>query len=193
MVEAAKVRTTSFFGGGRMAIIRVADQDEIYAFDFEDLLKFHGTRAICGLTVALKIMEAAWTKCWPDTPPDRSKILVQSGFPGPGTRDGFELVTRAQSRQKYIVLDDPPKGGLIAEAAKGSYYFRISDAETTVELGLRPEVVPDDFVSRRRHLQSGGATAEDAKLFRQMQFDFSEQLRSLDPLDAVNVLSVEGP
>jgi len=175
-----------------MTSIRVADGDRVFSFDFDDLLKFHGTKSICGLTVSLKIMEAAWTTCWKHKPPARDEISVHSGFPGPGTRDGFEIVTRAISHGAYHILNDPPSGPLVAEAAKGAYFFRVSAAGASVELGLKPEVVPDDFVARRRLLQSGEASENDAKTFRQMQFEFSDHLRALKPFEAVNVLTVSG-
>ncbi len=175
-----------------MTNVCVLDNTDRLSFGFEDLRKFHGTRSICGLTVSLKIMEAAWEACWADAAPERSEISVQSGFPGPGTRDGFELVTRAASRGTYEVLTDPPTGPMIAEAAKGVYYFRVASADRSVELGLKPEVVPDGFITQRRRLVSGQGTEDDAKSFRQLQFDFSDQLRALAPSEAVNVLSVDG-
>jgi hypothetical protein len=137
-------------------------------------------------------MEAAWEVAWSSGPPERSNILVQSGFPGPGTRDGFELVTRATSRDAYEILSDPPMGPLIGQAAKGSYFFRVSDGEKSVELALKPEVVPEGFVVQRRHLQTGAATADEKAVFRKLQFTFSEQLRALLPSESVNVLSVSG-
>ena len=88
-----------------MTIIRVTDGNEVYCFEFDDLLKFHGTKSICGLTISFKIMEAAWAACWMEDLPLRDEISVQSGFPGRGTRDEFELVTQASSRGIYDVLN----------------------------------------------------------------------------------------
>ncbi len=175
-----------------MTEIRIKNGDQDYAFAFEDLQKFHGTKSICGLTVSLKIMEAAWEAAWANSPPERNEISVQSGFPGPGTRDGFEVVTRATSRDAYEILTDPPTGPLIGQAAKGSYFFRVSDGEKTVELALKPEVVPEGFVIKRRRLQSGAATEDEKKAFRKLQFTFSNRLRAMKASEAVNILSVTG-
>jgi hypothetical protein len=175
-----------------MTEIRVKDGDQAFSFAFEDLVKFHGTKSICGLTVSLKIMEAAWEAGWSGEPPERGNILVQSGFPGPGTRDGFELVTRATSRDAYEILGDPPTGPLIGQAAKGSYFFRVSDGKKSVEVALKQEVIPEGFVVKRRNLQSGLATDEDKAVFRKLQFAFSDRLRAFKPSEAVNVLSVMG-
>ena len=177
---------------GLMTVIRVTDGDEVYSFVFDDLLKFHGTKSICWLTISFKIMEGAWAACWMEDLPLRDEISVQSGFPGSGTRDGFELVTQASSRGVYDVLSAPPLGPLVAEAAIGSYFFRISTTGKSVDLGLKPEVVPDGFVSQRRHLQSGDASEVEISAFRRLQYTFSDQLRALQPAEAVNVLSISG-
>ena len=170
--------------------ILVADGAETIAFGFDDLVRYHGTRSICGLTVAFKVMEAAWEALWSDAPPERDAIEVASGFPGPGTRDGFEMVTRAVTRGTYAVLPDARPGPLVAEAAKGAYLFRLSDGRRIVELGLKPEIVPHQFVPMRRRLARGEATEGEARSFRALQFTFSDTLRALAPSDAVNVIDV---
>ena len=40
--------------------IKIKDEVSILSFEFDDLVRYHGTKAICGLTVAFKVMEAAW-------------------------------------------------------------------------------------------------------------------------------------
>lgn len=173
-----------------MARIEIADEASTLSFEFDDLVRYHGTRSICGLTVAYKAMEAAWGMLWPDAPPRREDLSVASAFPGPGTRDGFEMVTRAVSRDTYRILTDVVPGPLIAEAAKGAYFFRLSDGRQVIELGLKPEVVPDDFLSRRRQIARGEATEADADRFRALQLAFSDSLLGIDAFEAINVLDV---
>lgn len=173
-----------------MPSIRVAEGGDTLSFEFDDLVRYHGRRSICGLTVAYKVMEAAWEAVWIDVAPIRDSIVVQSGFPGPGARDGFEMVARAVTRGAYEVLADVRSGPLVAEAAKGAYFFRLSDDRHIVDLGLKPEVVPPDFVPRRRKLARGEASSAEAAEFRALQLAFSEKLRSLAPGDAVNVISL---
>lgn len=173
-----------------MTNIRITDNEATLSFEFDDLVRFHGTKSICGLTVAFKIMEAAWDAIWKDTPPKRDVLAVASGFPGPGTRDGFEMVTRAVSRDAYEILVDLEHGPLVAEAAKGVYFFRLADNCQTIDLGLKPEVVPEEFVPRRRQIARGEATKEDAARFRVLQFEFSDKLRGLSSAQAVNILDI---
>ena len=42
-----------------MAVIRIYDEPSHLTFVFDDLVRFHGTKSICGLTVSSKVMEAA--------------------------------------------------------------------------------------------------------------------------------------
>ena len=173
-----------------MAPIIIADESGDLSFQFGDLVRFHGTRSICGLTVSFKVMEAAWEALWQERPPKREDLTIASGFPGPGTKDGFEMVTRAVSRDAFEILEGIKAGPLVAEAAKGTYFFRLSDGQKIVELGLNPAVVPDEFIPRRRQLARGEATKADAEKFRALQFQFSKSLRVMCSRDAVNILDV---
>jgi len=171
-----------------MKTLSIADQDGPLEIGFEDLKKFHGTRSICGLTVGFTILSAAWPHLSAGQPLARDTIEIETGFPGPGARDAFEMVTRAVSRDAYHVrtgINPTPK---IAEAAKGAYWFRVSSGDKAVELGLKPEVVPSEFVARRRRILAGDADAREAAAFRSLQREFSTRLLIMDPAEAVNRL-----
>lgn len=172
-----------------MTALLVSESDGTLSFEFDDLVRYHGRQSICGLTVAYKVMGAAWGRVWNDAPPVRSSLVVASAFPGPGTRDGFEMVTRAVTRGAYEVLTDVEPGPLVAEAGKGAYFFRLSDDRHIIELGLKPEVVPAEFVPRRRKLARGEASEAEAAEFRALQFEFSEKLRALAHDEVVNIIS----
>jgi hypothetical protein len=58
-----------------------------------------------------------------------------------------------------------------------------------VELGLKQQVLPDDFIRLRRLLLAGEANEQDKQTFRGLQKELSSRLLSMDPLSAVNVLS----
>ena len=78
----------------------------------------------------------------------------------------------------------------MSEAAKGAYFFQLSDSNHIIELGLKPGMLPNDFIPRRRAMARGEASASDAANFRAIQFGFSETLLSLAPEEAVNVIDV---
>jgi len=94
------------------------------------------------------------------------------------------------SREAFVVVADKQPDTLIAEAAKGAYWYRVSANGRAVELGLKPDVMPKEFVTLRRRLLSGDATAEQNERFRALQYELSNRLLSMEPLDAFNVLSV---
>lgn len=173
-----------------MGTIRIYNEPSHLTFEFDDLIRFHGNQSICGLTVSFKVMEAAWQRLWSSTPPRREVLSVASGFPGPGTRDGFEMVTRAVSRNAFNIIPDAKPTPLVSEAAKGAYFFQLCDDKQIIELGLKPGMLPEDFIPRRRAMARGEASSSDVKDFRKIQFSFSEKLLSLTPEDAINVIDV---
>ena len=175
-----------------MTTLTIQDIDGPIEIAFDDLIKFHGTRSLCGLTVGFTVLRAAWASLSGGEPLDRNDITVATAFPGPGARDAIEMVTRAVSRDAFKIVSDKQPDAQIAEAAKGAYWYRIEANGMAVEFGLKQEVLPDDFISLRRKLLAGGASAEETKIFRSLQHELSNRLLSMDPLDAFNVLATAG-
>lgn len=171
--------------------LKVKDHGDILELRFDDLKKFHGTKSICGLTVSFKVMQAAWEALASGAPIARDELSVATAFPGPGARDGFEMVMRAVTREKYWIEKDVSPSDKIAEAAKGAYFFRITGNGRIAELGLKPEAVPPDFVPLRRRQLQGGLSDDEQAAFRRLQFAFSEALLALPLSDAVNLLNID--
>ncbi len=174
-----------------MDTLSVLDQSDVIELTFDDLKKFHGTKSICGLTVSFKVMQAAFDALASGAPIERSELSVATAFPGPGARDGFEMVMRAVTREQYRIERNVLPSEKIAEAAKGAYFFRITGNGRVAALGLKPEVVPSEFVPLRRRQLQGQLSEEEAKKFRRLQFTFSDSLRSMYHGDAINLLSVD--
>ena len=59
-----------------LAVIRIYDEPSDLTFVFDDLVRFHGTKSICGLTVSFKVMEAAWQELWTGAPPRSEGLLI---------------------------------------------------------------------------------------------------------------------
>ena len=174
-----------------MNTVSVKDADGPIEISFEDLKKYHGTQALCGLTVGYTVLSAAWQSLSDGEPLDRDDITVETAFPGPGARDAVEMVTRAVSREAFKVVSDKKPDANIAEAAKGAYWYKVTAKGRSVELGLKQGVLPKEFLGLRRKLLAGDATAEEAETFRGLQKELSSRLLSMDnPLDAFNVLSM---
>jgi len=174
-----------------MDTLIVLDQSDLIELTFEDLKKFHGTKSICGLTVSFKVMQAAFDALASGAPIKRSELSVATAFPGPGARDGFEMVMRAVTREKYWIEEGIAPSATVAEAAKGAYFFRITGNGRIATLGLKPEVVPPEFVPFRRRQLQGQLSEEEKRNFRRLQFTFSDSLLSISPNEAINLLSLD--
>ncbi len=128
-----------------MTTLVVLDQGESISISFDDLLKYHGRSSIAGVAHAFKAMERAFPLLSPDEPPERYDITVESGFPGGGARDAFEMVTRAITGDRYRLASEPP-GVEAPEAPGGHFFFRLGYRGTVVELVARSYLIPEEFL-----------------------------------------------
>ena len=168
-----------------MTALVVLDEGEPISISFEDLLKYHGRSSIAGVAHAFKAMERAFPLLSPGEPPERSDITVESGFPGGGARDAFEMVTRAVTGDRYGPASEPVPAGA-PEAPGGHFFFRLGYRGTVVEVVARAELVPDDFVQVA--CREAPAPAEAARA-QQLKEEMAERLLSL-PADEVYDASV---
>ena len=173
-----------------MKTLAYKDVDGPIEISFDDVKKYHGTRSLCGLTVGYTVLGAAWASLSDGEPLDRNDITVETAFGGPGARDAVEMVTRAVSREAFALVSDKQPDENIAEAAKGAYWYKITARGRAVELGLKQDILPKDFIRLRRKSLAGEASAEEMETFRDLQIELSNRLLSMDPLSAFNVLSV---
>ncbi len=158
----------------------VLDQGGSISISFEDLLKYHGRSSIAGVAHAFKAMERAFPLLSPAGPPERSEITVESGFPGGGARDAFEMVTRAVTGDRYGPA--PATAGADApEAPGGRFYFRLGYRGTFVDLVLRPGHIPEDFLQLACRDAPTPAEAQRAQALKE---EMAERLMSL-PADEV--------
>ena len=157
----------------------VLDQGESIAISFDDLLKYHGRSSIAGLAHAFKAMERAFPLLSPGEPPERYDITVESGFPGGGARDAFEMVTRAVTGDRYR-LTSAPAGTGAPEAPGGHFFFRLGYRGTVVDLTARTGLVPEDFVEVACR---EAPTPDEAARARQLKEEMAERLLSLPAQD----------
>ena len=94
--------------------------------------------------MAFKVLERGLALLAGGEPPERREISVRTAFGGPGARDGFELVTRAVTGERYVVdksLARPQRG-----RTRTNFVFELTCGETTVTLLLREGFVTDEFI-----------------------------------------------
>ena len=158
-----------------MTTLVVLDQGESISISFDDLLKYHGRSSIAGVAHAFKAMERAFPLLSPGHAPERHDITVESGFPGGGARDAFEMVTRAVTEDRYGLLVEPVAAG-VPKAPGGHFCFRLGYRQAVADLVLRPGLVPDDFL---RVACRENPTPAEAALARQVKEEMAERLLSL--------------
>ena len=163
-----------------MTKLVVLDQDEPISISFDDLLKYHGRSSIAGVALAFKAMERAFPLLSPGGPPERYDITVESGFPGGGARDAFEMVTRAVTGDRYQ-LASKPAGVEAPEAPGGHFFFRLGYRRTVVELVARAGLVPAEFL---QVACKEAPTPAEAARAQQLKEEMAERVLGL-PADEV--------
>ena len=105
--------------------VEVREPEGTLVFQLEDLMRYSGPRGLIASGVTMKLLGRAFKDLSPREPPMRHEIYILSSFPGSDVVDGFELVTRAVTRGRYILdLDKAPKDAPPSPAG-GSMYFEI--------------------------------------------------------------------
>jgi hypothetical protein len=128
-----------------MPEITVLAEEGPITFDFDDLVRYHGHAALAMLAVTFRAQEHAFTTLCENALPARSAITVVSGHPGPGVRDGFEMVSRCVTRGAYAV-DRTIDGPRLNPNSDVVYAFEITIAgRGAAHLAVRNGVLPDAF------------------------------------------------
>lgn len=153
----------------------VLDGPTLVSLGFEDLVKYHGRASIGGLALGFKALERGLPLLAGGAPPLRRRIEVQVAFDGPGSRDGFEMVTRAVTDNRYSVVPELAGPGA-PEAPQGHFVFRLVYEDAVVTLTLRPGLVGEDFnVLVRRQ----DRTPAEEDMLVQMKEDLAARLLGL--------------
>lgn len=142
-----------------MSVLHVLDRGQALAFSFEDMLRYHGPGSPGGVAHAFKVMERAFGLLKPERPLERRELTVATAFGGPGARDGFELVTRAVTEDRYVLEPElaRPERGVTLER----FVFRVGYRERDVTLTVREGYVPDELIALARKERT---TAEEQRL-----------------------------
>ncbi|MGI8623138.1 MAG: hypothetical protein ACR2NB_06550 [Solirubrobacteraceae bacterium] len=126
-------------GPSRPGRIAVRDSGGPISFTFSDLMAHHGATSPGGVAHAFKVLERALPLLCPEGLLWRRELTVATSFGGPGARDGFELVTRAVSEDRYRV--DPTLARDDLGATRERFVFRLDYRDRTVTLVLREGMV----------------------------------------------------
>lgn len=163
--------------------IVVVDQGARIGFSFADMLAYHGPGSPGGVAHAFKVLERALPLLAPDGPPERREIVLRTAFGGPGARDGFELVTRAVSEQRYEVdasLARPELG-----LARERFVFVLGYRGRSLTLVLREGYVTDEFIELARN---ESRSAGEEQLLARLKLEMAGRVMSAAAADVYDVV-----
>jgi hypothetical protein len=145
------------------AAIVVAENGRELSFSFEEMLKYHGGGSPGGVAHAFKVLERGLPELDPEGRLERLEIHIETAFGGPGARDGFELVTRAVTQQRFTV--DRSLARAEYGRARERFVFRLRYRDRAVTLTLRDGFVTDEFIAlTRREARTTGEERELATM-----------------------------
>ena len=151
------------------------------AFSFEDMMRYHGGGSPGGVAHAFKVLERALPLLGPEGPLERREIVIRTAFAGPGARDGFELVTRAVTENRYAIdrsLVRPERG------AAEDFVFCVATSERTVTLALRDGYVTDEFIVLARARERSD---DQERRLAEMKAEMARVVMSANALDVYDV------
>lgn len=128
-----------------MNTINIYDREDLLEISFEDIRKYHGTLAYMAIGVGFRIIQAAFEALYGEEIPNRKDISILSGHGGPGFRDAFEFVTRAQTRGTYTVDTAYPKAQYDPYRPTSYAYVFTRETGEAVEVILKENFLPSVF------------------------------------------------
>ncbi|MBS3936629.1 MAG: hypothetical protein KGZ43_10700 [Sulfuritalea sp.] len=153
-------------------VLTVQENGRSIEYTYADLVKYHGHGYLGGVALAFKAMQRGLPLLADGQPPERNEIALDTAFPGPGGRDGFEMVTRMVSSGRYKV-DFSIAGADVPKSPTGSYFFRFKYRGRTVDLALCPGIVREEFLRLARQEK---LTPEEATRLEELKADMADRL-----------------
>lgn len=159
--------------------IDVVEKGQPLSFRFADLMRYHGPGSPGGVAIAFKAMERGFELLQEDGPLERRKVSLRTAFGGPGARDGFEIVTRAVTGDRYVVDPELVRPG--NGATREKFVFELSYGDRRVTLVLRAGYVTEEFVALA-FTQERLTPDEDARL-QQLKRELAERVMASPATD----------
>lgn len=159
--------------------IVIKDHQDIIEIGFDDIEKYHGQGFIAMAAVTFKAMQAAFEALFPDRPPSREEISIHTGHPGQGVRDAFEMVTRAVTRQAYIIDTNKPKARLNPNADMSYSFDIITNDGSRAEIELKEGILPDRFFELFKAVRKVPSSTEEQQELDKFEQEFDQLKRAL--------------
>jgi hypothetical protein len=143
-----------------MSALTVLDDGRPITFTYDAMLDYSGPGSPGGVAHAFKVLERALPLLEPSGPSERRELEIATAFGGPGARDGFELVTRAVTADRYVV--DPSLARPERGPALERFVFRLRYRQNEVTVYAREGYVPEELIELTRKPERTGA--EESRL-----------------------------
>jgi len=165
--------------------ILIYDEENLLKISIADVGKYHGDVCPC-LIVGFRATQLAISQLWKDGIPKREDFKIMSAFPGRGSQDAFEFITRVKTRDDFT-LQLPPETD-IANISKDNLVFTFIQKSTgeQIKIWLKEEVFPggaeEFFKLRKKAKFEKTTTLENKKAFESAKQELKKALMNL-PLD----------
>jgi hypothetical protein len=146
------------------------------------MMRYHCVHSPAGVAMAFKVMQRAFAVLSPDEPPDRRSVTVRTAFRGPGARDGFEAVTRADTDGRYTVdrsLVRSDRGRLLED-----FVFEVTIGDCTATLLLGEGFVTDEFIDLTR---ATDRTAEHERRLDELKAQLAQRVMAAPTADVYDI------
>lgn len=174
-----------------MQTIKIYDRNDLIEISFEDIYKYHGTLAYMAIGVGFRVIQAAFEALYGEDVPNRKDISILSGHGGPGFRDVFEFVTRAQSRDTYIVDTAYPKAQYDPYRPTSYAYIFTRETGEAVEVVLKENFLPPIFYELLKKGREDSFTPEEYLYNEQLKQNLGNRALQLPITELVEVTKLK--
>ncbi len=158
--------------------ISIYDEENLLEITIEDVGKYHGDICPC-LLAGFRVTQLAISQLWKDEVPGREDFRIISAFPGQGSQDAFEFITRAKTRGDFTL--ELPEGTSASSITVDNWVFSFirKSTDERVRIRLKEEVFPERFFELRKKVKSEPATSEEKEAFGRTKQELKDRLMSL--------------
>jgi hypothetical protein len=175
--------------GYEISPIFIYDEEELLEISLEDVGKYHGDICPC-VVIGFRVTQFAISQLWKparpleeeaggDEIPKRKDFRIISKFPGQGSQDAFEFITRAKTRDDFIL--ELPEGTDAANISLDNCVFIIIRKSTgkQIKIWLKEEVFPEGsekfFNLRKKAKFDETATQKEKEKFRSAKQELKQR------------------
>jgi len=168
-------------------IIRIMDCGQVIEIRYENCIQYAGRDSIGGVALGFRLMQRAIRDLSPGIIPERKSFKIRTCFPGPGTKDAVEFITRAVTRGEYLVdqafLHQAP------EAVIGRLGFEVTIGDATARYVTMDGAMSEEFIRIGRLNKTDRITFEEKLRWTQLKESLARTL--MDTPTEVTILRLE--